>query len=64
MRKTVLLCLLVMLIASSVMAQTKETRAKIEQISVYVSEGKTNKADKLFNEILRDLPDNRNVILV
>lgn len=63
MRKTVLLCLLVMLIASSVMAQTKETRAKIEQISVFVSEGKTNKADKLFNEILRDLPDNRNVIL-
>lgn len=64
MRKTAcLLCLLILLIVSSAMAQTKETRAKIEQISAYVSEGKTDKADKLFNEILRNLPDNRNAIL-
>ena len=64
MRKTAsLLCLLVMLLASPAMAQTKETRAKIEQITAYVSEGKKAKADKVFNEVLRDLPDNRSVIL-
>ena len=64
MRKTAcLLCLLTLLLASPVMAQNKETRAKIEQIATYVSEGKKNKADKLFNEILSDLPENRNSIL-
>jgi hypothetical protein len=64
MRKTAsLLCLLVMLLASPAMAQTKETRAKIEQITAYVSEGKKAKADKVFNEVLRDLPNNKSVIL-
>lgn len=63
MRKTAFLLFLTLLLASPVTAQNKETRAKIEQITGYVSEGKKNKADKLFNEILRDLPENRNSIL-
>ena len=64
MRKTVgILCLLVILVTAPVFSQTKETRAAIEQMSVLISEGKKDKADKLFNDILKNLPDNRNIIV-
>ena len=64
MRKTAsLLFVLVMLFTSTVFAQSKETRSKIEQIGTYITEGKKDKADKLFKEILKDLPPNRNTIL-
>lgn len=63
MKKTAcLLCVLVTLFTATTFAQSKETRTKIEQISVFVSEGHKDKADKLFNEILRDLPKSRNTI--
>ena len=52
MRKTVgILCMLVILVTAPVFSQTKETRAAIEQMSVLISEGKKDKADKLFNDI-------------
>lgn len=64
MKKTAcLLCVLVLLFTATVFAQSKETRAKIEQISACVSEGNKDNADKLFNEILRDLPKSRNAIV-
>lgn len=64
MKKTAcLLCVLVMLFTSTVFAQSKETRVKIEQISAFISQGKKDRADKLFNDILRDLPKNRNSIV-
>ena len=64
MRRTLgILCLLVTLFTSPVFAQTKETRAAIEQISTLVNEGKKDKADKLFKGVLKDLPDNRMVII-
>lgn len=52
-----------MLLSAPVIAQDKATRAKIEQISLLVNEGNRKKADKLFEEILKDLPTNRNVIV-
>ena len=64
MRKTAsLLCVLVMLLTTSVFAQSKETRTKVDQISVYLSEGKKDKADKVFESVLSTLPESRNVIL-
>ena len=64
MRKTIgILLLLATLFAAPLHSQTKETRAKVEQISLLISEGKKDKADKLFNEILRNLPDNKSVIV-
>lgn len=57
------LCLMMVLLTTPLVAQTKEIRAKIEQISVSVGEGNQKKADRLFNEILRDLPENRNAII-
>jgi tetratricopeptide (TPR) repeat protein len=38
-------------------------RTKVEQIYLYTQEGKNDKADKLFNQLLHDLPDNRNTIV-
>ena len=38
-------------------------KAKVEQVYIYTLEGKNDKADKLFNQMLRDLPDNRNTII-
>ena len=55
--------MLVILVTAPVFSQTKETRAAIEQMSVLISEGKKDKADKLFNDILKNLPDNRNIIV-
>lgn len=64
MRKTVgILCLLVILVTTPALSQSKETKATIEQISLLVSEEKKDKADKLFKEILKNLPENRNAIL-
>ena len=64
MRKTVgILFFLVTLLTAPAFSQTKETRAKVEQITLLVSEGKKDKADKLFNEILKELPSNKSVIV-
>lgn len=38
-------------------------KSKIDLVYVYANSQQQDKADKLFNEILRDLPDNRNNIL-
>ena len=62
MRKAAcLLCVLVITVTA--FAQSQATRAKIDQISTCVAEGKKDKADKLFKEVLRDLPANRNAIV-
>ena len=64
MRKTAcLLCVFTLLFTASVIAQSRETRAKIEQISAFIAEGKKDKADKVFESVLKDLPDNRGTIL-
>lgn len=56
------LCLSILLFALPAFAQ-ETWRAKVEQIYLYTQEGKTDKADKLFNQMLRDLPNNRNTIV-
>ena len=56
------LCLFTLFLAFPTFAQ-ESWRAKVEQVYLYTQEGKADKADKLFNQILRDLPDNRNTIV-
>ena len=64
MRKAIgIFCLVVFLCTAPVFSQTQETRAKVEQISQLISEGKKDKADKIFKGILKDLPENRNAIV-
>ena len=61
-RAACFLCLFTLLFASSAFAQ-ETWKVKVEQVYRYVQEGKTDKADKLFNQMLRELPDNRNTIV-
>ncbi len=57
------LFLLATLLATPAFSQNREMRAKIDRISAYLSEGKKEKADRQFNELLRQLPENKNTIL-
>ena len=61
-RAACFLCLFTLLFATPAFAQ-ETWRAKVEQVYLYAQEGKTGKADKLFTQMLRDLPDNRNTIV-
>ena len=38
-------------------------RSKADQVYVFTQSGEKDKADKVFNQILKDLPDNKNAIL-
>ena len=63
MRKTAgLLCVLAILLAAPLFAQTRETRNKVEMVCYMATQGERSQADRLFEEILRELPDNRNAI--
>ena len=63
MRRTVcFLCLFTLFLSLSVSAQDS-WRGKVEQLSIYVQDGKKDKADKFFNQMLKDLPDNKNGIV-
>ena len=62
MRRVCFLCLFTLLIALPAFSQDT-WRTKVEQVYLYIQEGKNDKADKLFNQMLRDLPDNRNTIV-
>ena len=62
MRRACFLCLFTLLLALPSVAQDK-WRADVEQIFLYTQEGKSDKADKLFNQVIRNLPDNRNAIV-
>ena len=62
MRRVCFLCLFTLLITLPTFAQ-ETWRVKIDQIYLYTQEGKNDKADKLFNQILRDLPNNRSTII-
>lgn len=56
------LCLFTLFLTIPALAQ-ETWRAKVEQIYLYAQEGKNDKADKLFNQMLRDLPDSRSTII-
>ena len=62
MRRACFLCLFALLLALPTLAQDR-WRTDVEQIYLYTQEGKSDKADKLFNQALRDLPENRNAIV-
>ena len=63
MRRTVcFLCLFTLFLGLSVSAQDN-WKAKIDQLSQYVQEGKKDKADRLFNQMLKNLPDKKNGII-
>lgn len=64
MRRTVgFLCLWVMLLATPSLAQTREIRNKIDRVCTLATQGERSQADRLFQEILDELPDNRNAII-
>ena len=62
MRRACFLCLFTLFLALPTLAQDR-WRSDVEQIYLFTQEGKSDKADKLFNQVLRDLPDNRNAIV-
>lgn len=62
MRRAVCLLLFALMLALPTYAQDT-WKAKVDQLYNYTQEGKQDKADKLFNQMLKDLPDNRNVII-
>lgn len=62
MRKTVSLCLFILFFGLSASAQSN-WKAKVDEMYAYTQEGRKDKADKVFNRILNDLPTNKNVIL-
>ena len=62
MRRACFLCLFTLLLALPTLAQDR-WRTDVEQIYLYTQEGKSDKADKLFNQVIRNLPDNRNAIV-
>lgn len=39
------------------------SKTKVDLVYVYLNEDKKNKADALFNDLLKDLPDNKNAIV-
>ena len=61
-RAAFFLCLFTLFLTLPALAQDT-WRVKVEQVYLYVQEGKTGKADKLFNQMLRELPENRNAIV-
>ena len=56
------MCLFTLLLVLPSIAQDR-WRVEVEQIYLYTQEGKSDKADKLFKQVLHELPDNRNAII-
>ena len=61
-RAACFLCLFTLLVAFPAFAQ-ETWRTRVEQVYLFTQEGKKDKADKVFNQMLRELPDNRNAIV-
>ena len=63
MRRTAcFLCFFTLFLGLTTSAQNTWT-TKVDQIYLYIQEGRRDKADKLFNQLLKELPDNNNGIL-
>ena len=58
MRRTAcFLCFFTLFLGLTASAQNTWA-TKVDQIYLYIQEGRRDKADKLFNQLLKELPDN------